>query len=99
MNTDTLRQLLPILKQRSTIAGLLGLITAIYAMFGGQLSPEQSAQISQVLLALVSVVAIVVQPKPAGGKYKPQDFKQGDQVTQEDGAMFEMRGGKWVKLN
>lgn len=98
MNTDTIRQLLPILRQKSTIAGLVGLVTAIFAMFGGQMTPEMAANVSQVLLALISIIAIAVQPKPAGGKYGPHDFREGDTVTQSDGTLFELRAGKWTRL-
>ena len=94
MNQDAWHQILTILKQKSTIAGLVGLVGALYAAFGHVLTPEQSAGISSALLAFVSVVAIAVQPKPKGGRYSPKEYRSGDTYIDDSGTRH-FDGEKW----
>lgn len=75
--------------------GIVGLIASLYGLFGGNLSPEQSGHISEILLAVVSIVAIVVQPKPARGRYTPKEFRDGDTFTDDQGVIHVFGGGKW----
>ena len=95
MNKHQLVELLPILRQKSTIMGIVGLIASFYGLFGGTLSAEQSGHLSEIVLALVSIVAIVVQPKPAGGRYKTRDFRNGDTYEDSNGVIHVFQEGAW----
>jgi len=51
-----------LLKQKSTLAGLFGLITSICAGFGIVIPAEMQDSLMQLALTLTSVVAIGTQP-------------------------------------
>ena len=86
---------LPILRQKSTIAGIVSIVVAVVALFGLDLTAEHTTQITGVLVALLSLVAIFVQPKPAGGHYTPQDHKIGDTYDFPDGKRVTFDGQEW----
>ena len=59
-------QIVLVLKQKSTLLGLASLIAIIYSLFGSDMTPEQVTSVTGALGALLSVVAIVLQPKGSG---------------------------------
>jgi preprotein translocase subunit SecG len=59
-------QIILVLKQKSTLLGLASLIAIIYSLFGSDMTPEQVTSVTGALAALLSVVAIVLQPKGSG---------------------------------
>ena len=88
--------ILSVLKQKSTIAGLVGIIGAVYAYFGTEFSAEQAGNVTAILLAVISVVAIVVQPRPTGGHYNPNDYKPGDSYEEPGQPVRVFDGKKWT---
>ena len=95
MSREAWHKILTVLKQRSTMVGLVGLVGGIVAAFGHVMTPEQSASITSALLAIVSVVAIATQPKPAGGKYRQEDYAPGDTYSDDSGQTKRFDGKKW----
>jgi hypothetical protein len=51
------------LMQRSTMLGIVGAVVSVLSVMGVDVDPEQRTQILEVSLLVVSIVAIVVQPK------------------------------------
>lgn len=87
--------ILSVLKQKSTIAGIVGVIGAIYAYFGTEFTAEQVASTTSILLAVISVIAIVVQPRPSGGHYSPKDYRPGDSYEEPGQPVRVFDGEKW----
>ena len=54
------KAILKVLSQRSTITGIIGLVAALVSSFGVAISPEIRANLAEVALAIVSIVAIVM---------------------------------------
>jgi len=96
LNRDSWHQILKVLSQKSTIAGIVALIGTIYAIWGSELTPEQTASITGAIAALLSVVAIIIQPRPSGGKYTRDDYRPGDEYKDETGAVKRFDGEKWT---
>ena len=96
MNRDSWHQILKVLSQKSTIAGIVALIGTIYAIWGSELTPEQTASITGAIAALLSVVAIIIQPKASGGHYTRDDYRPGNTYEDENGVVKKFDGTKWV---
>jgi hypothetical protein len=64
-------------------------------MWGSELTPDQVASVTGALAALLSVVAIIIQPKPTGGHYKPADYAKGDSYEDPDGTTRVFDGELW----
>lgn len=56
--------MLAIMRQKSTIAGMAGIVVTLISQFGVEVSEEQRAAIMETMLVIMSVVAIATQPKP-----------------------------------
>jgi hypothetical protein len=95
MNKAAWHQILKVLSQKSTITGIVALIGTIYALWGSELEPDQIASITGALAALLSVVAIILQPRPSGGHYKNTDYKIGDSYSDPDGTTRVFNGEVW----
>ena len=94
------KAILKVLSQRSTITGIIGLVAALVSSFGVAISPEIRANLAEVALAIVSIVAIVMPEKPKGGQYHPDDYKEGDTWVRPDGKRFTMgMNGFWMEDN
>lgn len=81
-------QILPFLLQKSTIAGIAGIICTVIAMFGVDVTAEHAASIVALISASVSLVAILTQEKPSGGHYTPSDYKPGESYQDDDGIRY-----------
>ena len=95
MDKAVWHEIVLVLKQKSTLVGLASLIAIIYSLFGSDMTPEQVASVTGALGALLSVVAIILQPKPSGGHYKNTDYKIGDSYSDPDGTTRVFNGEVW----
>lgn len=74
-----LDQILSLLKQKSTLAGIVGLIGSILANRGFIVDAELRSLISEALLVVMSIVAIATQPKD-----KPLPVEETPDIKPED---------------
>lgn len=76
-----------VLREKSTMAGLVGLGVAIAAAFGYQIDPGQEAAVTEVVLAIISVVAIATRQKEPPRYDKPETWhdRRGDDVRDDRG--------------
>ena len=68
------------LKQRSTMLGIVGGIVALLSVMGVDLDPAQRTLLLEGALLVVSVVAIVVQPKTMAEVQDAQGTRSDDTV-------------------
>jgi uncharacterized membrane protein len=95
MNSDTWHQILKVLSQKSSITGIVAMVAVIFTLFGSELSPEHATSITGAIAALLSVLAIVIQPRPSGGHYTEKDYNPGDSYEEPGQPVRTFDGEKW----
>lgn len=75
-----------VLREKSTMAGLVGLGVAIAATFGVDVEPNQELILTEVVLAIISVVAIATRPRDAPRHGHPETWhdRKGDNIVRDD---------------
>lgn len=76
-----------VLREKSTMAGLVGLGVAIAAAFGHKVDSGQEAAITELVLAIISVIAIATRPREPSRYSKPDTWhdRRGDDVRDDRG--------------
>lgn len=67
-------QTFTVLREKSTLAGLVGLAVAVAAAFGVHVAPGQEALITEIVLAIISMVAIFTRPRPPSRYNHPETW-------------------------
>lgn len=100
-------QTFAVLREKSTVAGLTGLGVAIAMALGHEVAPGQEVVITELVLAIISVVAIATRPEkkhardtrgpsPSGARnvgYYPRPTQQAEEKGCRDNSSEGAKGG------